>query len=391
MSPMTPQPSSSYPWEDVHPFFSGDIFYQRLGDLCNSARTSIDIDFYIFEDDTTGKCVFSHLLAASHRGVKVRIIVDGFGSVWWPWTFGPRANESGIAYRIYHQIGIERFLLGSRVIQQQIKGLWSWFQSINRRNHRKIAIFDRDKALIGSRNIASVHSESIFGEKAWRDSSVELSGAGVSILAGQFDYVWNSHRLFRRFYLKRPPSWGVGAPNGAIRHNLTRSARRRNFARLLSDISESRRRIWITNAYFVPERKILSALVAAARRGCDVQIVVPAVSDVFFVPWVASALQRDLLESGARVFEYMPTVLHAKSMIIDDSVMIGSSNMNHRSLLHDLETDIVISDRGVTERFVEQFTIDRGKSREISHSEWFHQKPWSRLLGTILLPLRRWM
>jgi len=388
MRPISDEPHAPYPWENAEPIFSGDLFFERFGEMCRAAQNSIDIDFYIFEDDVIGRRIFSDLLDAKQRGIKVRIIVDGFGSVWWPSSFGIKAQEMGIQYRVYHHLWFESFLMRRPRIQEQILGFFAWIQILNRRNHRKIALFDRTISLVGSRNISAVHAESVMGSHTWRDSSIQLHGPGVNILAEHFDYVWNSHRLLRRF--KRKGSL-PGPPNGSIRHNLTRSARKRNLTRLLSDINGAKCRIWITNAYFVPQTKILTALKQAARRGCDVQIIIPAISDVFFIPWVASTLQQELIESGVHIFEYLPSILHAKSIIIDDWVMLGSSNLNHRSFLHDLETDVVVYDPNTTARFRDQFEIDRSRSRKVSLQSFEPLRAWSRTMGTLLWPLRRWM
>lgn len=383
--------TESHPWNQTDPIFLGDAFYDRLAILSEKAERSIDIDFYIFEDDPIGRRFFNNLAAASRRGVEVRIIIDGFGSVWWPWSYASQARDAGIQFRVYHQMWFERFLARSPHIQDRVRGFFSGLQAINHRNHRKIALFDRQTALVGSRNIAAVHSESINGGRAWRDSSIELQGRGVEILSGHFDYVWNSHRLVKRFSLRKTRYLPTGSANGSIRHNLTRSARKRNFKQLIADLGGAQKRIWITNAYFVPEQRIIDALTSAARQGCDVQILLPAFSDIFFIPWVAAALQRELLESGVRIFEYRPSVLHAKSMIVDDSVMIGSSNLNHRSFFHDLETDIVVANETNTDLFSRQFELDRENSRELKISEWYYQKRLWRIAGTLLLPLRRWM
>lgn len=379
---------SSYPWEYAEPLFSGDRFFERFCRLSSETQASIEIDFYIFQDDIIGRQIFESLAAAAKRGVKVRIIVDGFGSVWWPSSFADQAEQSGIEYRIYHHLWFEALLMSRPRIQEKIRGFFSWIQLLNRRNHRKVALFDKKIALIGSRNISAVHAEAVMGSKAWRDSSIQLQGPGVAILSEHFSYVWNSHRLIRRFKRKPPRP---GPPNGSIRHNLTRSARKRNVNRLLSDIDGAQNRIWITNAYFVPQARLLSALKRAAQRGCDVQLIVPSVSDVFFIPWVVSTLEQELLRSGIRIFTYTPSVLHAKSMIIDNWILLGSSNLNHRSFLHDLETDVVVSDKATTAQFHERFIEDRENSLEIDIHKSKKRYGWTRAIGALFWPLRRWM
>jgi cardiolipin synthase len=148
-------------------------------------------------------------------------------------------------------------------------------------------------------------------------------------------------------------------------------------------------KIWITNAYFVPDGSLVRALRAAAHGGVDVRIMVPRFSDVIFIPWVASAFHLGLLKAGVRVFEYQRSILHAKTVVIDSWGLVGSSNLNHRSLLHDLEVDVVVNTeeaRGVLEQ---HFIEDMGNSVEVTLETWSHRPYIERMLGRLLLFFRR--
>jgi cardiolipin synthase len=150
----------------------------------------------------------------------------------------------------------------------------------------------------------------------------------------------------------------------------------------------AQKRIWITNAYFVPDGSLLRVLSVVAREAVDVKVLVPAFSDVVFMPWVASAFHLGLLKAGVRVFEYTGSVLHAKTMLIDDWGLIGSSNLNHRSLLHDLEVDIVIPNEDVRQAMEEQFVKDLESAKEITLENWDNRPFIERLIGRILLWVR---
>jgi cardiolipin synthase len=173
-----------------------------------------------------------------------------------------------------------------------------------------------------------------------------------------------------------------------VRLNLRRAQRRENYLDLLVRILKSERRIWIENAYFVPDGSLVRALRTAAEAGVDVRIVVPAVSDVFFIPWVTSAFHVGLLQAGVRIFEYTKGMLHAKTMLIDDWGLVGSSNLNHRSLLHDLEADLVLGAEDASRSLEEQFEVDCTDSREVTLRNW-RERPWlERVLGRMLLWMR---
>jgi cardiolipin synthase len=125
-----------------------------------------------------------------------------------------------------------------------------------------------------------------------------------------------------------------------------------------------------------------------AREGIDVRILVPGFSDVVFIPWITSAFHFGLLSAGVKIFEYRGSVLHAKTMVIDEWGLIGSSNLNHRSLLHDLEADIVVTDKGSLKSLSDQFGTDLGRSVEVTLENW-RQRPFiERFLGRVLLWFR---
>ena len=145
---------------------------------------------------------------------------------------------------------------------------------------------------------------------------------------------------------------------------MTRKLRFSANMSLLRRIARAERRIWITSAYFVPRTLVTLALKSAASRGVDVRVLVPQVSDVFFVPWLTRLYSVFLISFGVRFFEYVPSVLHAKSAIIDDWTFVGSSNFNHRSFIHDLELDVVLSRPESINAMAAQFEKDCRLSSE---------------------------
>jgi cardiolipin synthase len=376
-------------WEREELIFNGDTFYRRIASLIDSATKTIDIECYYFAVDRAGELIFRHLLQASRRGVAVRLIVDGIGSLGWAWRYEQRCRTGGIRFKIYHQLPWARMLFDRPEIEERSRSFFDFIYRINKRNHRKVFLFDQQIAVVGSRNITEVHAEQWKRNQAWRDTSILVEGTEVRTLQATFDYIWNSHRLRRRFtsaFRAKPASLS----GLLVRHNLSRATRRKNYADLLARVGSARSRIWITNAYFVPHRTLLDALAAAAQRGCDVKILVPSASDIFFLPWATAALQKGLLDAGSKVFEYLPSILHAKTIIIDDWEIVGSSNLNHRSLFHDLETDVVVSRSATRTQLAAQFLRDLDVSREVSGSEWESRGLLWRVLGNLVLTFRWW-
>lgn len=370
-------------WDEVAIFDDGDAFYGALVGALDAATTTIDIECYIFAVDRTGWPVLKALGAAASRGVRVRLLVDGIGSSTWTGTLRKVAQKAGILFKVYHELPWERWWRGKFPSRALIR-IRRILVRMNRRNHRKVCIVDGVKAFVGSFNIIENHSREYSGGNAWRDTGVSIRGADVSVLVGGFEEIWigSLRRLRRRLRYKRVQS------SNLVKLNAQRRQRERNYLDLLLRIEEARGRVWITNAYFIPDSSLLRALTGAAERGVDVRILVPHFSDVVFMPWISAAFHFGLLKAGVRVFEYTKSILHAKSMVIDDWALVGSSNLNHRSLLHDLEADIVVPNREAIDTLKGRYLADLACSDEVLLSNWKRRPVLERGIGRLLLLFR---
>ncbi|MCM2279724.1 MAG: phosphatidylserine/phosphatidylglycerophosphate/cardiolipin synthase family protein [Oligoflexia bacterium] len=361
-------------WREEIVFQDGDSYFADLLEGIAAARVSIDLESYIFQPDVLGTKVLDALAAAGARGVRVRLLVDGVGAPSFDERKVAMLQYRGIQARVYHPLP------------------WVWFRlsaflhlllRLNRRDHRKLCLIDSAIAWVGSMNISAEHLRSLKGEDAWRDTATRVQGPGIDELQRAFDRAWlrgagarrprgvertGRAELLARWTparLRRP-----GSQSAWIRLNASRSARRRYFRDLLRRVSGAKRRVWITNAYFAPDLLLMRALRVAAWGGADVRVLVPRKSDVFFMPWITEAFYQQLLNAGVRVYEYLPSFLHAKTMLIDDWATVGSSNLNHRSMLHDLEIDLVLGQPASLRSLAENFENDLARSREVSRAEW---------------------
>ena len=141
----------------------------------------------------------------------------------------------------------------------------------------------------------------------------------------------------------------------------------------------------------MPDHFLLRKLKEAAHKGIDVRILLPQHSDVIFMPWASKAFYYSLLKAGVRIFEYQPSILHAKTLIIDDWFLVGSSNLNHRSLRHDLEVDVNICTSRAKSSLNQQFLLDLAQSKEIFLSDW-QKRPWyQNLVGKLILYIKYWV
>lgn len=369
-------------WTSERILIDGDAYFDALIESWSKAQETIDLETYIFEIGAVGQRVEAALLEAASRGLHIRLLVDGIGASGWWQTHGvslqkQARNLSGqLEVRVYHPVFLaemwRRLMIDFKLISPERQPRRSLvLRRLNRRNHRKVSIVDGTTVLLGSVNISNAHSAKAIGSKAWRDTSAVLTGPGVLDLRYAFDHAWlrshfvtadsNTPRRKLRFLFPGRSKIKT-SPVGL---NFTRTLRREHRFQFARNLDRARSRIWIENAYLAPPSNVVRRLVIAARRGVDVRIIVPSRSDVWFMPLIARAYYRNLIRGGVRVFEYQPRFLHSKSLIVDDTVILGTSNLNRRSFLHDLEVDVTLSDPRSLEVMISQFERDQEASIEM--------------------------
>lgn len=370
-------------------FVSGkNHFTALLNDIANATQ-SIDLETYLFQNDHLGQQVVTALIEAAQRGIRVRVMVDGAGSPYWTTNFARRLEKVGVKTKVFHPFPWQLWNWSRSVVKLPLVLKWIYFiLKANFRNHRKVCIIDKKMAYIGSFNISKCHLETENGGDGWRDTSVRLTGVDLSELNKAFDAAWEHRTIKERLrdafkQIRKDP---------VIRLNYTRHRRRILYKNLLKRIACCTQRIWITNAYFVPDHFLLRRLKEAAKRGVDVRILLPRKSDVLMMPWASCTFYFSLLKAGVRIFEYLPSMLHAKSLILDEWVLVGSSNLNHRSLLHDLEADIRVKTQLAKTHIVHHFLEDLKQAKEISLASWKALRPRrQRLLGRLVLYIKYWI
>lgn len=375
------------PWSCERICMGGAEFFDALVDEIDAARESLELETFIFLPDETGRRVANRIEAAARRGVEVRLMVDGFGSYRFPFDLQPGLEQAGVRTSVFHPLPGHAVLRGRTTTLSKLAGKVA---RANRRNHRKLAIFDRRVAWTGSRNICDDHNE--LGDEAWRDTSVRLEGPAVTDLRRSFEYVW---RGCPRRSEEEHPSGRFSSRRGEVRAvwlNATSKMRRRVRRELQRRIAEATDRVWLATAYFAPTPKVLRSMLTAADRGTDVRLVVPRESDQELLPWLATSYYRRLLGHGVRVFEFPAhTNLHAKDLVIDDGCIVGSVNLNHRSLLHDLELEVSLFDPRSVETVSEQLRSDMADSTEVDVGVMNRSHRLREMVGTLLRPIQRYM
>ncbi|HWK54035.1 MAG TPA: phosphatidylserine/phosphatidylglycerophosphate/cardiolipin synthase family protein [Hyphomicrobiales bacterium] len=324
--------------EEGAPYFLHDAEEYRttLFSLLRAAREEILLEFYIFEADTFGERLLQELLDAAGRGVKVRMIVDGFGSRFWLQAKVAELRKLPLEVRIYHPLPWS--VLSLRHALRVPRDVLYHLGTFNRRDHRKLVIVDGRYGMLGSHNIWSASLQ-------WHEASLLLT-RGCAALRDSFERVWGrtcdldgKRWQLRKRRAAKAQGTVLGTDCGEVLDNTTL---RRSWLRnktILALIASAEQRLWITTPYLFPHRAMLRQIKARAAAGVDVKLILPRRSDVRFSHWMAQGLYEELLQSGVALHEFTGDILHAKVMVADDRFLLGSSNLNHRSFVQDLEID----------------------------------------------------
>lgn len=312
----------------------GPEAYPRMLAALARARYTIRLEVYAFACDGVGQRFIAALSAAARRGVRVTVTLDGWGSAADGSEVAARLRDAGCHVTIYNPLTA---LLAGRFS----------------RNHRKILIVDEEVAFLGGINVGDEYGR--MGEPDvphWLDLAVELRGPSV---------VWLAARL-RGARLRPPP--------GPVRVHLSGlGGGRRLRRRYVKAIGAARRSVVVANAYFLPGRRLVRSITAAARRGVQVTLILPGRSDVPLAQAASRSLYGKLLRAGVRIHEWTSTVLHAKAAVMDERrLLIGSFNLDPLSLVN-LETLVEIDEPEVAAEGTAWMERLLAQSREITAEE----------------------
>ena len=366
-------------WKKEVLFTSGDRYFADLIQALEQAQFSIEMESYIFEAGILAERVVETLSRARARGIRVRLIVDGWGSPGFVGALWPRLKEAGVRVHFFRVVPWHwrRFPGDPAGMFRRISRR---LRQMNRGNHRKFCLIDQSELWVGSFNVSDVHLKEVYGDQAWKDAGVCVRGADLKF----------ARRAFQRAYQGwSTPKWPGRGPkllllNDSYLHN--RRARRVQ----LKKMSGARQRIWCTTPYFVPIGSLYRGLARSADAGVDVRIIIPRKNDVWFMKWVSLPLLVGLAKRGVRVYIYEPCFSHQKILICDEWVSLGSSNLNHRSFLHDLEMDVVLTHDENREGVLRSFEQDLSDSRPFDPIVWDAMPAWKRSLGWAFRILRYW-
>lgn len=348
-------------------------FPQILADLRN-AKDHIHIEYYIFEDDGIGNEIAEILIQKHKEGVEVKFIYDDFGSSSIRHTLIYRLNEAGVPNFPFYKI--KWLALANR---------------LNYRNHRKIVIIDRTIGYVGGINVSDKYiNKGQENHQFWRDTHLRLEGLAVLNLQIVFLSDWqfcsdSDIEDITQFFPKEKEHFDFGDELVQV----VASGPDSNFPSILFAINRaillSKKSVWITTPYFIPDETLTNALTMAALSGLDVRLLVPGISDSRFVNSCASSHYEELLEIGVRIFRYQKGFVHAKTMICDSRVaFIGTANLDQRSFDLNFEVNAVVYNVNLAQELETAFLNDLESAEEIDLARWLQRPVWKRLTGKVL-------
>jgi len=347
-------------------YTEGDELYASMLEAIRQARHSVKLESYIFADDEIGRRFAAALGARALAGLQVLVHLDAAGSLFWASRrLAKGMQRDGVQIRWFHR--------------------WNWRHPTryNRRNHRKLLVVDGRVGFLGGFNIHRENSREIYGARRWLDLHVEVRGCLARMLQILFDAFWRGRRVGTPI---------LEADGDTLITNHSRRGRHILRNLYVARFATTRHSIWLTTPYFVPDQRTRRSLKDAARRGVDVRVLVPLKSDVRLVQWAARAIYARMLESGVRIYKYLPRMLHAKTVIVDGNwCTIGTANIDYRSFFLNYELVLASPDAKLAAALQRQFLSDLQESTQIQAATWA-QRHWpGRALERIGWLLRRWL
>jgi cardiolipin synthase len=331
--------------------------FERIEEALEGARESVWAEYYIVKNDVTGRRFLGLLARCAARGVQVRFLYDGVGSL-------------GLDRRLLRDIesagGSTEVFLPLNPLRRR----WSF----NLRNHRKLVVVDGRVGFTGGMNVGDQYSgrSRRRGARHFRDTHLEVAGPAVADLGRIFREDW-AYATGGDATLPEPPS--VPAPidrGSAVAVLPSGPDQELNASGMVyfNGVAAARERVFLTSPYFIPDESLVKAMTAAALRGVDVRLLVPARCDVPIAAIAGRSYFEPLMRSGVRIFRYTPSMLHAKSLVVDGAWgLVGSANVDIRSFRLNFEISVVVADAGFAGRLEERFLGALECSEELDEAE----------------------
>lgn len=343
---------------------SGQDAWDAMLEVCCVARNFIDFEQYIFDDDEIGERFVRVFEDRARAGIKVRILIDGVGGLFFGSRSVARLRTAGAEVRFFKPL---RTWIPHRIS--------SWFF----RDHRKLLIVDGAVGFVGG---AGIHVRM----KRWRETHMRFEGTFIRFFSDSFERMW---RFAETHAFKRFPPQPFSEDGFTLMTSVPRLRGRYIRRALLFAIRSAQRSVYCTTPYFVPDLRLLTLLKRAARRGVDVRFLVPAVSDRFLVDMASGSYFKLLFRDGVRIYQYdRRHILHAKAVVVDDSwATVGSANLDNLSLRLNYELNVTSVNGSFVEELKAQFMDDIRSAKELHSEEWRRRPLYRKAFEAISWPI----
>jgi cardiolipin synthase len=348
----------------VETLTNGDVFYEAELDAIAKAQQSINLEAYIFADDDMPSRFRDALAERAREGVDVRLTLDSVGAMAASNRFFEPLTEPGGAIAWYHP------------------AKWYTWDRINNRTHRELLIIDGEIGFTGGAGVADHWAEPDGEKPPWRDTFFRLEGDAVNGLQSVFVENWletaGEVLADAELFQAKPVEGGypcvvvAGTPSaGGSTHVRTA---------IQMSIAAARETIFIANPYFLPDESVRRELADAVKRGVRVEVITPGTqSDQTLTSRASRRLYGELIENGVKIYEYQPTMIHVKSMVVDGVwSVIGTTNFDPRSFGLNDEVNVLVQSEELAKRLTLDFERDLADSKEVTLEEWKNRPVWER-------------
>lgn len=350
----------SSPWRQGNQFtllVNGSTFFAAMLHAMREAEEYILLEMYLMESGGITTLFIDELIKATERGIKVYLLADDFGS--WKLGYGDRKkiDESPIEIAFFNPL---RY--------------WKWRFNLHR-NHRKLLVVDGKTAFTGGAGLTDEFSASHGKAGFWRETMVQIVGPVTEDWVSSFLHLWKRWSRKEAAITITNEQEAAGNMQGRVAF-LDHRKRHAAIRSLITRVRNSKTRVWIMTAYFIPTRKIRRTLAKAAGKGIDVRILLPGpLTDHPSVRRISQTYYYKLLKKGVKIYEYEPCFLHSKVMLCDDWVSIGSTNLDRWSLRWNMEANQEVIDDDFAAQVEDMFVKDLKNSTQIELSTWI-KRPW---------------
>ena len=345
---------------DITVFTTGEEKFSSLLRDIEQAREHIHLQYFIIENDTSGRRLVELLERKAREGVQVKVLYDYVGSFYIHSRVLKHMRAAGIEVHPFMELTFTQFLF-----------------RLNWRNHRKIVVIDGKVGYVGGMNIADRY---VIGEKrqpAWRDTHLRIEGESVTAMQYSFAIDWNF--TTRRLLDTVPKHQQAGALSSDYLVQMVNSgptSRWNNISFVfLKAITLAKHSLYIQTPYFLPSDSLLKAMQSAALAGVDVRLMIPRHPDSVMLRLATGSYLKECLMAGIKIYFYEPTMMHAKVVIVDDEfVTTGSTNFDFRSFEHNFEFNALVYSKEFNGKMKAIFETDMEHCTRISLGKW-KQRP----------------